>query len=1069
MSVFTRKMVLGCGVAAIAMSSAPVVWAQAKAFDVPSDYAVSSIPEFARQADIQIVAPAGQLNGVKTGSLKGSYDVLVGLNDLLQGTGLRVAASDDQTVVLRVAQEKAVANEAQEAVPASSAQSVPDDTRVAPASEQSPGDADSVETVTITGTSIRGVAPVGGNLVTVGRQAMESTGAISTQQILKNVPAITNMGNSGVGANSRNNYYAPTIHSLGGSASNSTLVLIDGHRIPLGFTSLTLPDPNMIPAIALERVEVLAEGASSVYGSDAVAGVVNFITRDRYDGIQVNAQTSFGDDYTANSVGLLGGTSWDTGSAMVAFGYTESSRIPFDYSSRPFLHPNHIAQGGTNFQSFNCSPATVQPAGSSGIYLSPTSSTTVANLSANAPCDSKPFGVLAGRETRYNMMVKIHQSVGDRLDLSGDFVYSDRSTITPLARGGIQATVFRTGAQANPFYVNPPDVVPGTTAGDRQTIRWNADQLLGPGAYNDNSSPTFYGSMNAEWKINDNFRATAMFLYGEDRTADVTDGTLCASCATLALNGTTNTSGTLNLPIAGTNLVVEQPLTTSNALDVWNAPGSNLTSPAVLKQLTDYRRAINQLSTVQQARIGIDGTLFDLPAGEVKIALGGEALIYHLDTVVVTPLNSGPASVGSSQRFFPLRRTVQSAYGELHIPIVSPDMDFIVPKIDLSISGRYDKYSDFGDTFNPKFAMDVELFQGFKLRGNWSTSFVAPSMRSVGDPLYGTYSNSTAGLSTAVGSVPESRYPTVSQIPGIVCSNGFCTIGQGNAQGINVDTGNPNVGPQEGTTWSVGFDYSPHFIPGLSTSVTLFTNELEGGITSPCHPSCVVNNANLNSMLTIYPNGATPEEIAAKVHDVPVVRAFPANVYYIFVTPQTNAIDLDIQGLDVSLNYAFDTSIGNFNLGGSLTEFLKFDQAFAGGQSYSILNTVGINYAFPSIARQARLSAGWSYDRYSVQLFANHVGSYKNWGSGTINPVILDANGNASSGGDTVKSNTTLDVHASYGLSSIGDMFRDSEIYLDVNNVFDEEPSFVNATDGYSVFSGNPLGRVVSIGLRGRW
>jgi iron complex outermembrane receptor protein len=84
--------------------------------------------------------------------------------------------------------------------------------------------------------------------------------------------------------------YAPTIHSLGSSSSNSTLVLIDGHRISPGSQQQTLTDPNIVPPIAIERVEVLAEGASSVYGSDAVAGVVNFITRRNYKGFEVTGQ-----------------------------------------------------------------------------------------------------------------------------------------------------------------------------------------------------------------------------------------------------------------------------------------------------------------------------------------------------------------------------------------------------------------------------------------------------------------------------------------------------------------------------------------------------------------------------------------------------------------------------------------------------------------------------------------------------------------------------------------------------------------------------------------------------------
>jgi iron complex outermembrane receptor protein len=928
--------------------------------------------------------------------------------------------------------------------------------------------ADSVEAVTVTGTSFRGVAPVGGNLVSVGRGEIEKTAAQTAQQILKNVPAITGLGMSGVTQNAGNSYYAPTIHSLGASASNSTLVLIDGHRIPLGHISLALPDPNMVPAIALERVEVLAEGASSVYGSDAVAGVVNFITRKHYEGLMLTAQAGTADNFGTLSGGLLGGTSWTGGSMLAAFGYSHTGVLRYDYTSRPFLAPNKTPYGGTNFQSFNCSPAAIQPAGSSTIFTSPTAASPIANTTANAPCDSQQYGSVYGNETRYNMMLRGQQDIGDNLTLSGDFIYSSRENITPQARGGIQATVFRTGAQANPFYVNPPGVTAGTTAGNTQTIRWDANELLGPGAYTKNTAPVWTGTLNAEYRINDNWRADAMFLDGQDRTAQVVVGALCQSCAALALNGTTNTSGSLTAVVPGTTLTpLQLPLTAANALDVWNPAATNRTSAAVRNTLTDSRSSISQVSNLQQSRISIDGTLFKLPAGDLRLAFGGESLLYVLNTDVINPLNTGPASLGSSFRYFPLKRHVESGYAELLIPVISPEMESFVYKVDFSASGRYDRYSDFGDTFNPKVAADVEFVDGVKLRANWSTSFVAPSMRALGDPLYGTYSNSTARLFNTVTAVSTARFPTIAQIPGIACSGGNCTIGN-TIQGIVVDTGNPNLAPQKGETGSVGLDVSPHLLEGFTGSVTLFNNLLRGGITSPCAPGCILNNGALNYQFTVYPNGATPAEIAAKVNDVPIVTVFPQTTYYIFRRAQTNALDIDVTGLDISANYQFDTGIGHFHAGGSLTQFLRFMQALGGGPKYSIINSVGINSTFPSIARQVRLNAGWDMDDYSFDIFVNNVGGYKNWGGGTINPLLLDANGNVSGGGDYVHSWTTADLHASWNFSHAG-MFGDSQLYIDVTNLFNEAPPFFNNANGYDPFGSNPLGRVMNVGIRARW
>ena len=175
-----------------------------------------------------------------------------------------------------------------------------------------------LEEVVVTGTSLHGVAPVGANLMTIGRPAIEASGAQTIQQVLRSVPAITGFGNSGQGGFQSFDgagAYTPTIHGLGASASNSTLVLIDGHRLPLSGINHTLADPNVIAPLAIERVEILPDGASSVYGSDAVAGVLNFVTRPKFSGFEGSLQTAMGNDgYSTTSAGFIGGVTSDVGS-----------------------------------------------------------------------------------------------------------------------------------------------------------------------------------------------------------------------------------------------------------------------------------------------------------------------------------------------------------------------------------------------------------------------------------------------------------------------------------------------------------------------------------------------------------------------------------------------------------------------------------------------------------------------------------------------------------------------------------------------------------------------------------
>ena len=411
--------------------------------------------------------------------------------------------------------------------------------------------ADALDAIVVTGTNIRGVSPVGSNLVTVDRVQIDQTGAQTVQQILRTVPSVTGSGSTPQGGNAGNSFYAPTIHGIGSSSSNATLVLVDGHRISPGSQQQQLTDPNMIPPIALERVEVLAEGASSTYGSDAVAGVVNFITRKNFQGFEATAQSGWGADYKTASAGALWGTRWDAGSLMLAYNWSDRSSLA--YSARDYLDRNHTSQGGTNFSNFFCAPAAVQPAGSTVIYPSPTATAGVANSAANSPCQNVATGDIVPHEIRQNAMLKIRHDVNSDLNVGLDAVYSHVTNSSDTARGTLTATAFAAGAQANPFYTN----VPGSAAAS-QSLRFDADQLLGPGgAQTYNNANDWYIDGNFEYKINDNWRITGLALEGGEQSYVGNFGLLCVPCADLALNGTT---------VINSNL----PLSAANALDVWN-------------------------------------------------------------------------------------------------------------------------------------------------------------------------------------------------------------------------------------------------------------------------------------------------------------------------------------------------------------------------------------------------------------------------------------------------------------------------------------------------------------------
>lgn len=929
-----------------------------------------------------------------------------------------------------------------------------------------------VESVTVTGTSIRGVAPIGANVITVGPVDIQKQGGQTLDEILKQVPSLSNMGQVGQGQHN-STYFSPNIHQMGGSASGSTLVVMDGLRFPLGGTSHSQPDPSIIPTIAIQRVEVLADGASSIYGSDAVAGVVNFITRDGFDGLLLQAEGGGASDYVKYSASALAGTSWEGGNAYVAIQHSYISDMQL---AARVATQNFIPFGGTNQRSFNCSPATIQPAGSSVIYPSATATSTIVNSQVNAPCDLI-YGSYLPKETRDNFMAKFTQSFGN-FTLSVTGLMANRKDVTYSSAGSISATAFGTGAQTNPFYTNPP----GVTA-TSQTVRYDFGRLIPPNIAPQGAS-TMYGNINVRYAFDKGFLkgwdANAWAVTAQNNAyADVNNG-FCNSCALLALNGTTQTGGSTTTPsIVGTTLTATQlPLTTANALDVWNPIGSNRTSASTIKSLTSLNSSTNQIDSFTQFKIGANGPLFDLPGGTVKAAIGAETVNYSTVQKVTRTNGTGPSNYGSAFSIFHFPRSVRSVFGEVNIPLIGEEMNVpLVNKFEVNVSGRYDEYSDVGKTTNPKFAADWTVIPGLKVRGSYSTSFVAPQTDSVGDPTQ-NYRAAYGGASlfSTPTTFPTALYPgTAGVLPGCAAGATTCQIGTAATQGLTVQRGiGPSAQPQKGNGWTLGADFVPDFLPGLSVNVTLFDAHFKGAVTSP-NTSVRSNVPSLTRLVTICPTGCSAALVAQTLAPYPTLNsALPGTVYVIDDASQNNIMNLRAQGLDIAINYDFDTSWGHFSLGSAITEFLQYDISFgypAEGPSYSLLNTDGQTSQFPQIQHQSRSSIGWSDGPLALDLFMNFTGGYRNWAT-PANPLTRDANGNPNGGGDAVKANMTFDFHAAYDFPS--GIFSGDQIYVTVTNLTDKAPPFYNS-QGQAAITGtddmvtNMIGRLAVVGIRAKF
>jgi iron complex outermembrane receptor protein len=923
-----------------------------------------------------------------------------------------------------------------------------------------PAPAEKVEEVTVTGTSIRGTAPVGSSVTTVTQADIKATAATSVTGVLSSVPQLMGMGQVDGGTTGQGAQQA-LIHQLGQSASTSTLTLIDGHRAPTSGTNHSFVDPNMIPINMLERVEVLADGVSAVYGSDAIAGVVNFITRKRFEGVELTGNAGFADGKQDVNVGFLAGSAWENGSALFAYSFTRQGALA--NTARPWTYPDHtgVTPLAKNRASLLCDPASLSPASQSLIFLSATATTGLTNTQNNFVCSDWKYADLIPKTQRNNAMMKFEQNFGDRWKLNADLLYATRDVLGRRSRGTLQATAFATGTQANPFFTLPAGYNGTATS---ETIRWDSNALLGPGAYSFSADQTVYGDVNLEYKMFGDWTVDLLALAGRDDSAFGFVGGLNASVATLALNGTTNAGGSLSQVVPNTNIIYTQTLNPTNALDVWNAAGSGNRTPAsLLASLRDDAQNSHLVSGMSQARLQAQGTLFEMPAGPVKLAIGGEAYRVSLYEYLAQGQGAGPTSNSAVYRQWHFSRNVQSAYLEANIPLIGRDQNIpLVQELTMDVSGRLDHYNDFGNTTNPKIAFDWRVYDDLKLRADWSTSFVAPPEDEIGGD--GTWNNTNYTSTTQNASLPIALFPTAPQLLAngngapIPCSNGQCNIASLN--GIQAVNSNPNQGPSHGLGWTVGFDFTPSWLPGFTWSLTLWNARFKGG--SQGAPfATVTTSASLSHLMTLYPTCATPAQIKAITGNLPLVGAVPPCVSYIYVQQNDGLLNLDAQGIDTNFEYVMPTdNWGTFSIGDAISKFTHYVQSNGpDGVPFSVLNKSG---AHGSIAFQMRGNLGWNYQAFGAQLFMNYTGGYQNWNS-PDNAVILNTALNPSGGGDRVSPNTTFDLNLTYDFKD--GYVGDDQFSVTIRNMFDERPPYDSSNAGYNAVIASPVGRMVTIGF----
>jgi len=865
-----------------------------------------------------------------------------------------------------------------------------------PATAVAQEDETTAQDIIVTGSRVRGAAPVGSTVTTLGRAEMEASSAVTVDRMIKEIPQVFDLGVSensrGQSGGSGNITYGNSVN-LRGIGPYATLVMIDGHRVTNNSRSI---DPSVLPSLGVERVEVVADGASAIYGSDAVAGVVNLIPRRSLDGGEVFARSGISSrgDFHETTLGAALGKMFERGQIMVAYEHVERSNLSGD--DRGFFTSDQTRFGGGDYRIARCAPGNINANGTT--YAIPAGGVTQATAGSLAAgtlnkCDELDNQDLIPKQSYNSVNSTGRYDLTDWLSVFYDGFYSKRNFYRKSAYSNARLTV----PQTNAFFVRPA----GFT-GASYTLDYNFRTDV---PINDS-----FGSAES-WQITPGLRAKlphdweAEVLFGYGKTNDFSG----------SYHGINNTA--LNAALASND-----PAT---AFDPYSR---GRTSAAVLAGIADqiFLAPTNGRLKTYEGRL--NGSLFALPGGDVKLATGYERQDF---TVALGSARGGPTTPITYRQF---GRKVDSVYGELYIPIFGANN--AVPgfeRLELNAALRHDKYSDVGSTTNPKFGLNWQPLRGVKLRGSYGTSFRAPTI----PEIYGN-SNNIFGQSyqNPAGGAPLQGYAL---------------------SGPNLD-----LKPETATTWSVGADFEP--TSKLSFGVTYWDVKYENQVLANLSNLTILGNEAQYAGTGIILRGSAAAARVQQLVGQGVALAGgafpggdPANV--------TLFVDGRSQNLGVSITRGIDFT-GTWKADIGADDHLLFNVSGTYLTRYNIAVTPAAplvdrrNVIFNPLKFKARASMTWDHGPLSARILATHVGGYTN---NLSNPV------------QSVKSYTPVDLTLTWRVGdqqATGFFEKGLTLAIEVRNLFDIEPPYVNLAPngngggGYDATASDPIGRLLAVSVR---
>ncbi|MDP8985862.1 MAG: TonB-dependent receptor [Pseudomonadota bacterium] len=883
--------------------------------------------------------------------------------------------------------------------------------------------------VVVTGSRIRRVdAETANPIQVIDSTIIQESGITTVGDLIQRIPSVSGRGTN-PGVNNGGGFGESNIE-LRGLDAKRTLILVDGHRVGMvGFTQDAI-DVNQIPINMIDHIEVLKEGAGAIYGSDAIGGVVNFITRKDVDGLEISGDygRTGHSDGAHHSLNVMLGTNTDKFNLMMGATYLQQDQVSAgnrDYSKYAlYLYGGSAGVNRGGSSRVPTGRIYTNPLGlkgsngkvcSSVTRIASTDGSTVADYTCfNSPADLfnyQPYNLIQTPIERASFFAKGNYKIND--DVEAYATVTDTHTHSGFLEAPLpfDALADNVTLSKDSIY-NPFGIDFGGNSGANPDFTLRTFLFGQRRSDSTGDSANFNGGVRGDvlktgWKWDLNL------TYSRLHQHELVGGYYSASKLNQAVGPSfisgdgTPTCGTPTAPISG--------CTPINLFDQYSNSAAALAGVSA-----NYN--IDYLYTYKAVNLDFNGTLWTLPAGDLQAAVGAEyndrigadiadSIVQATPPLYLTCGLSQETCTGNAVGKYGSKQE----YVEFLVPILK-DLP-LVHSLTADIGARHNNYSLFGSSTKADFKVEYRPVKDLLIRGTFSQVLRVPTIVDLyASPVNTsvTFNDPCNGL-TAAKAASNPNYAVACQ--GVPLDGSFK---EPNGQITGLNESNPNLNPETGKVKTAGFVFEPSSVPGLSFEVDYWDYHIDGLIKT------LDANYSINQCLQ---TGAS--QFCSLVSRYGANTGSNAGLIIAFVNPSSNLGTLDTSGTDIDLKYTFrNTPIGSFQASLDWSHTNNYTSTVPGSAAQEIAGTY--NKQFGNYTKnRGQVAVGWTWFGVDALLSGRYIGSLR-----VPNPSVIgvDASGNTY---PDLQIGSTLyeDLTVGYTLGA-----TKTHLQVGVRNISDKQP-----------------------------